>query len=75
MEVKKMAMEYRTMDVDNEQELYVIEILQFFGWKLKSSQRVYNQSSKPKGAITYENFTYIHSETDTVDFTYGKIEN
>ena len=69
MEVKKMAMEYRTMDVDNEQEVYVIEILQFFGWKLKSSQRVYNQSSKPQGAITYENLTFIHSETNTVDFT------
>lgn len=64
-----MAVEIKSVDVKNEQESATIEIMQWFGWTLKSSQRVYNKSSTPRGAITHDNVTYIHSETETVDFT------
>lgn len=64
-----MSLEIKSVDVENEEEEKVITVFQSFGWKLKSSQRVFNQSSTPRGAISYENLTYIHSETQTIDFT------
>lgn len=64
-----MSLEIKSVNVENEEEENVITIFQSFGWKLKSSQRIFNQTSSPRGAISYENLTYIHSETETVDFT------
>lgn len=64
-----MSWEIKSVDVENEEEEKVITVFQSFGWKLKSSQRVFNQSSTPRGAISYENLTCIHSETETIDFT------
>lgn len=64
-----MAMEFKSIDVNNEDEGKFIQAFQSFGWKLKSSQRVFNQSTTPTAAISYENYTYIHSETETIDFT------
>ena len=64
-----MALEYKSIDVNNEDEEKFIQVFQAFGWKLKSSQRVFHQSTTPTAAISYENYTYVHSETETVDFT------
>lgn len=64
-----MAKEIKTLNVDNDQEEKVIKVFQSFGWELKSSQRVYNQDSYADGAITYEDVTFIHNTTETVDFT------
>lgn len=64
-----MLLEYKTVEVDNEEAPYWIKWMSRFGWKLKNSQRVFNRSSRPVGALTYENLTFIHSETSVVDFT------
>lgn len=64
-----MAQEIRSIDVDNDSEEFYINIYQKFGWQLKSSQRIFNQDSHAVGAVTYKNYTYVHTETDTVDFT------
>ncbi len=64
-----MAIEVKTVDVDNESEQNIITVFYNFGWKLKSSQRVYNQSTTPRGVISYQNLHYIHSETETIDYT------
>ena len=64
-----MSYEIRTLDIENEAEEKTIRIMSFFGWELKSSQRIFNQNSRPVGAITYDDMTYIHSRTETVDFT------
>jgi hypothetical protein len=64
-----MSLEYKTVEVSNEEAPYWIKWMSKFGWSLKSSQRIYNRSSRPVGALTYENLTYIHSETSVVDFT------
>lgn len=64
-----MAKEIKSIDVENAAEELYIKIFQKFGWELKSSQRVFNQSTSPVRAITYEGYTHIESETETVDFT------
>lgn len=64
-----MSLEIKSIDVANEEEAGVVAAYQGFGWRLKSSQRIFHQSSTPRGAVTYKNLTYIHSETETVDFT------
>ena len=68
-----MAKEIRSIDVANEVEEFYIENYQRFGWKLVSSQRVYNQSSTPVGAVTYKgeyrDYTDVRSETYITDFT------
>lgn len=38
-------MEYKTRDVNNEDEASTIEFWSRFGWTLKSSQRVYNKDT------------------------------
>lgn len=59
-----MAMEYKTVDVKNEEEQNTIKFWGQFGWNLKNSQRVYNKSShlEDRGGSTY-------SVTETMDFT------
>lgn len=64
-----MAKEIKCIDVENDEEEDYIKVFQKFGWELKSSQRIFNQDSRPVGAISYEGLTYVHSETDTVNFT------
>ena len=64
-----MSIEIKTMDIANEAEELCINLYQSFGWKLKSSQRVFNQTSRPVGTISAGNVAYVHSETETVDFT------
>lgn len=64
-----MSLEYKTVEVSNEEAPYWIKWMAKFCWKLKSSQRIFDRSSRPVGAITYENLTFIHSETSVVDFT------
>lgn len=64
-----MALEYQKLEVASEEMDKWVEWMSRFGWNLKSSQRVFNRSSRPTGAISYENLTYIHSEMQVVDFT------
>ena len=64
-----MALEFQKLEVaSNEMDRWV-EWMAHFGWNLKSSQRVMNRNIRPVGAISYENLTYIHSQTEVVDFT------
>ena len=64
-----MPFEYKQFDVLNENAPNIIRWMTEFGWKLKSSQRIFNRSSRPTGAVTYQNLTYIHTETEVDDFT------
>lgn len=64
-----MAKEIKSLDVENDAEEFYIDIFQKFGWELKSSQRIFNQSTTPVSAISYKGYTHIESETETVDFT------
>ena len=64
-----MSLEIKNLNVENEEEEKIITVFQGFGWKLKSSQRIFNQTSVARGAVSYQNLTYIHSENETVDFT------
>ena len=64
-----MAFEYQQMDVTNESVSMITGWMSQFGWNLKNSQRVFSRSSRPIGAITYQNFTYIQTETEVEDFT------
>ncbi len=59
-----MAMEIKTLEVANSDEVSTINFWQQFGWTLKSSQRVFNKNShlEQRGNDTY-------SVTETVDFT------
>ncbi len=59
-----MAMEYKTLDVSNEDETDVIEYWQQFGWELKSSQRIFNRDSH----LESRNDS-VYSVTNTVNFT------
>ncbi len=59
-----MAMEIKTMDVDNSQEAEAIEFYLQFGWNLKSSQRVYNQDSHLE-----RRGDSIYSVTNTTNYT------
>lgn len=64
-----MALETRIEEVENDaEEEMLTQYMSIFGWKLKSSQLIFNRTSTPVGAISYENLTYIQSKTDTVDF-------
>lgn len=64
-----MAFEIKTMDVANEAEAYFIELYGTFGWRLKSSQRVFNRTSRPVATIGNGSVNYVHTQTETVDFT------
>ncbi len=64
-----MSLEYKSLEVANEDEEVAIRVLQRFGWRLKSSQRIFNQNARPVGAIIYQNNATIFSRTETVDFT------
>lgn len=64
-----MAKEFLTLDVDNSSEADIIQMFQNFGWDLKSSQRVFNQDTRPVAAYTYKDVSFIQSKTETVDFT------
>ncbi len=59
-----MAMEIKTLEIENSEEQATIEFWTTFGWNLKSSQRVYNKDShlEQRGNETY-------SVTETVDYT------
>ena len=64
-----MSVEIKTMDVENFMEEPMIRFYAKFGWTLKSSQRVFNQNSRPVATISDGTFTYVQTKTDTVDFT------
>ena len=64
-----MAFEIKTMDVANAAEGYFIELYGSFGWRLKSSQRVFNKTSRPVATIGNGSVNYVHTQTETVDFT------
>lgn len=65
-----MTLEYKSAEIANEKEEKCIGIHQCFGWELKSSQRIFNQNTRPTGSTTYSNGeTRIHITTETVDFT------
>ena len=64
-----MGIEYKSIEVANDDEESAIILYQSFGWRLKSSQRIFSQNSRPVGALTYENSAMIFSRTETVDFT------
>ena len=55
-----MVLEYQKLEVASEEMDKWVEWMSRFGWNLKSSQRVFNRSSRPTGALTYENLTFIH---------------
>ena len=61
--------EVKSLDVENNAEEFYIHLYHMFGWQLKSSQRVFDRDTHPKAAFSYENLTYIYSETDEVDYT------
>lgn len=64
-----MSKEIKCINVNNKDENTCIKAFQSFGWELKSSQRIFNQDTKPVSAITYDDVTYIRTRTETVDFT------
>ena len=64
-----MGFEIKTMDVANAAEGYFIELYGSFGWRLKSSQRVFSQTSRPVATIGNGSVNYVHTQTETVDFT------
>lgn len=57
-------MEYKTRDVNNEDEASTIEFWSRFGWTLKSSQRVYNKDTHLESSGNG-----LRSVTETTDFT------
>ena len=59
-----MAMEFKTLDVENCFERLTIRVHTNFGWKLKSSQRVYDRNTRleNRNGDTY-------AVTETMDFT------
>ena len=59
-----MALEIKTLNVENSKEDATIKLYLNFGWTLKSSQRIYNKDShlESRGSETY-------SVTETTDFT------
>lgn len=63
-----MATEFKSLDIDVEQEEKIIQAFQSFGWRCTGSQRIFNQTTTPTGAVSYESYTYVHSETETIDF-------
>lgn len=69
-----MAKETRIIELENDDVAIYITLMQNFGWELKTSQRIFNQNSRPVGGISYENVTYIHTETETIDFTQLTLE-
>ena len=64
-----MAFEFKTMDIANEAETYFIELYGSFGWRLKSSQRVFNRTARPVATIGNGSVNYVQTQTETVDFT------
>ena len=63
-----MATEFKSLDISVDQEEKIIQAFQSFGWRCIGSQRIFNQTTTPTAAISYESYTYVHSETETVDF-------
>lgn len=59
-----MAVEIKTMDVKNEDEQSTIEFWGKFAWSLKSSQRIFNQSSHLESRSDG-----IYEVTNTTDYT------
>ncbi len=59
-----MAIEYKTLEVANSAEIATIELWSKFGWRLKSSQRIYNKDThfESRSDGTY-------SVTETINFT------
>ncbi len=59
-----MSIEIKTLDVTNEAEERAIQLYQGFGWKFKSSQRVFNKNTslERRDGETY-------AVTETVDYT------
>ena len=70
-----MSFEYKSIDIENDKESDIISLFSEFGWELKSSQRIFSQDTRPIGAVTFNSkesdvgLTYIHSQTNTVDYT------
>ncbi len=59
-----MSIEIKTLDVANEAENQTIRVYQYFGWKFKSSQRIYNKNTsleKREGDL--------YAVTETMDYT------
>ncbi len=61
--------EVKSLDVENTAEEAYINLFHIFGWRLKSSQRIFSRNTRPLAAFSYDSFTYIYSETDEVDYT------
>lgn len=59
-----MSIEIKTLDVANEAEEQAIQLYQRFGWKFKSSQRIFNKNTslERRNGETY-------AVTETVDYT------
>lgn len=64
-----MSQEMKSIDARNEEADEIVSAFHCFGWNLKSSQRVFSRDTRADGAVTYQGVTYIHSTTDTVDYT------
>lgn len=64
-----MSLEVKTFDIAPCEEQTLLNIMYSFGWTLKSSQRIFNRSTRPTSAFTFEGTTFIHSETETDEFT------
>ncbi len=65
-----MALEYKSLDIANEDEKDVIALHASFGWELKSSQRVYNQDTHLEYSYYSETRGNVYdSVTEVTDFT------
>ncbi len=65
-----MALEYKSVNIDNDDEAEIVELLTSFGWELKSSQRVYNQDTHLEYSHTDSEGRRVYdSVTDVTDFT------
>ena len=65
-----MEYEIKTLEVSNSEKSSVISIQSTFGWKLKTSQRIYSKTATPDVFFNpYNNETRISIETETIDFT------
>ena len=63
-----MALEVTSIEILDQYEEFVIDTFQTFGWNVKSSQRIFNRTTTPDDAISFDNVTFIHSTTEAVNY-------
>ena len=64
-----MSLEVKSMDVSPDEEESLLAIMYTFGWRLREGQRISNRTTTPRGAVTYQGVTFIHSETEVDEYS------